>query len=289
MSSDKDPFVFISYRRADSSAASRWLAQTIARTYGSHRVFVDTESIRVGENWPARIDEALASATILIVVIGPSWLKMADEDGRRRIDKKDDWVFQEIKHGLHSRIHIIPLLLSNTNMPQPNALPEGIAKLSLIQGFELRDNRWESDLSLLLNTLDRMGLNRQSNQAIRYPIPRVTLKELTELELKTELEHLTNWRVASSEIPGQVQQIRTELFRSFEFACFDDAIAYMSAAVPKINQIQHHPRWENAWRTVSVWLSTWDIGHKISSLDIQLATYLDQLRSTFPPPKRRRK
>jgi hypothetical protein len=127
MSNDKNPFVFISYRRADSSAASRWLAQTIARTYGSHRVFIDSDSIRVSENWPARIDEALAFATILVVIIGPSWLKIADEIGRCQLDKADDWVLREIKHALQSGIHIIPLLLSNTRMPERDALPDTIA------------------------------------------------------------------------------------------------------------------------------------------------------------------
>jgi hypothetical protein len=32
---------------------------------------------------------------------------------------------------------------------------------------------------------------------------------------------------------------------------------------------------------VSVWLSTWDIGHKPSRLDIELALYLDELYKTF--------
>jgi pterin-4a-carbinolamine dehydratase len=85
----------------------------------------------------------------------------------------------------------------------------------------------------------------------------------------------------SSEIPGREPQMRTELYRSFEFSSFDDAIAFMGAAVPTINQLNHHPRWENLWRTVSVWLTTWDIGHRISPLDIDLAMSLDQLRNAF--------
>ena len=34
--------VFISYRRQDCSAAARWLYQTIQRTFGPSRVFMDT-------------------------------------------------------------------------------------------------------------------------------------------------------------------------------------------------------------------------------------------------------
>src|SRR5262249_5152060 len=85
-----EPLVFISYRRVDSSAAARWLAESIARTFGSERVFIDTESIRMGDDWPDRITRALASATIVLPVIGPTWLKVPDEHGQRRLDKARD-------------------------------------------------------------------------------------------------------------------------------------------------------------------------------------------------------
>ena len=50
---------------------------------------------------------------------------------------------------------------------------------------------------------------------------------------------------------------RSELFRVFEFASFEDAIAVMGAAVAEIVRLDHDPRWENIWRSVSVWLTTW--------------------------------
>jgi pterin-4a-carbinolamine dehydratase len=284
MNSARVPLVFISYRRVDSSAASRWLAQTIARTFGVQSVFIDTESIRMGDAWPDRIDEALQAATILVPVIGPSWLRIADEDGRRRLDKEEDWVRNEIRHGLEAKLHVIPLLLSGTPPPKREALPERIANLARFQGFELRDDRWESDLSMLLSRLGDLGLKRVSTQTVRYPTPQVTLTELTERELSSALEKLVDWQVVVSELPGYEPRKRAELYRAFEFASFQDAIAFMGAAVQRIAEADHHPRWENIWRTASVWLSTWDIGHKPSQLDLDLAFFLEQLRSTFPPP-----
>jgi hypothetical protein len=136
------PLVFISYRRVDSSAASRWLAESIARTFGAAHVFIDTESIRMGDAWPERIDSALSSATIVLPVIGPSWLRIPDENGRRRLDKPDDWVCNEIRHALQRGLPIIPLLLSpppqtpsQTLMPSREALPEPIQNLSRMQGL----------------------------------------------------------------------------------------------------------------------------------------------------------
>jgi pterin-4a-carbinolamine dehydratase len=63
--------------------------------------------------------------------------------------------------------------------------------------------------------------------------------------------------------------------KAFRFKRFEDAIAFMHTAVPDIDRLNHHPRWENVWKTVTIWLSTWDAGHVITHLDIDLAKLLD--------------
>jgi pterin-4a-carbinolamine dehydratase len=288
MNAAPEPLIFVSYRRADSSAAARWIADSIRRTFGPARVFIDTDSIRMGDTWPDRINRALEAATIILPVIGPTWLKIVDDYGRRRLDRPDDWVCGEIRHALESRLPIIPLLLSNTPMPPREALPECIGNLSRIQAFELRDSRWENDLAALFERLVELGFERTSGETVRYPKPMVSLKDLTDLELKSALENLPNWKVSVSDIPGSEPSKRTELARVFEFASFEDAIAFMGVAARRITEIDHHPRWENIWRSVIVHLTTWDIGHKPSALDLELAQNLEEVRSTFPPPKIRK-
>ena len=115
----------------------------------------------------------------------------------------------------------------------------------------------------------------------------VRLSELTPQELQNGLERLPAWKVIASENNPVGTAQRFELCRTFEFASFEDAIRFMSDAVPKITDMQHHPRWENLWRSVSVFLSTWDIGHKPSQLDLELAAYLEELRRRFPEARRR--
>jgi tetratricopeptide (TPR) repeat protein len=166
-----EPLVFISYRRADSSAAARWIADSIARDFGSQHVFIDTDSIRIGDAWPGRIDDALASATIVLPVIGPAWLRLADQYGRRRLDRIDDWVCNEIYQALQRRLHVIPLLLSNTPVPLPEALPERIKQLSDLQALELSDTRWNSDIATLLERLVDLGLKRTGTQPEGGKIP----------------------------------------------------------------------------------------------------------------------
>jgi pterin-4a-carbinolamine dehydratase len=240
----------------------------------------------MSDDWAERIRKALASATLLMPVIGPSWLSVADQHRKRRIDNADDWVRNEIRHALQSKLRILPVLLSKTPMPERAAFPDAIADLARFQGFELRDDRWEGDLALLLTRMQELGFRRVSSQNIRYPVPRVSLHELTEKQLRDALKRLPEWQAVTSDLPGSPGLVGSEIHRAYEFASFEDAMAFMSAAVGRIGALDHHPRWENVWRTVSVWLSTWDIGHKPSALDIELATYLDRLRRDFAPARR---
>lgn len=279
------PYAFVSYRRADSSAASRWLATSIARTFGAQSVFVDTETIRMSDDWATRINEALRASTVVVPVIGSRWLSLTDADHRRRIDHRNDWVHKEILHALTERKRILPILLSRTPMPSSSALPEPLSGLARFQGFELRDERWESDLATLLVEMERFGFVRSDTGNVRYPNPKVRLSELTLQELSDGLASLPAWKIVSSDLAGVGSVQRTELSRTFEFGSFADAIRFMSEAVSRIEGLQHHPRWQNIWRSVSVYLCTWDIGHKPSCLDLELAEYLEELRRQFPGPR----
>ncbi|WP_218510972.1 4a-hydroxytetrahydrobiopterin dehydratase [Variovorax sp. dw_308] len=102
------------------------------------------------------------------------------------------------------------------------------------------------------------------------------------------LQGLPGWDSRVSDLAGGAGRQRTEICKSYEFASFEDAVAFMGAAVPKIAELQHHPRWPNIWRTVSVWLSTWDVGHKPSALDLEVAAHLDLLRATYPASRLKR-
>ena len=79
------------------------------RTFGPDSVFMDTEAIRVSAQWPKAITGGLQQATHAIAVIGPQWLRVTDDYGRRRIDRKDDWVRNEISHALQHRKRILPV------------------------------------------------------------------------------------------------------------------------------------------------------------------------------------
>lgn len=266
--------IFISYRRRDGSAIARWLAETIEQNFGKATVFVDTEAIESGDHWPARLEEALKKSSVMIVLIGPEWLRAHDEFGSRRLDNPKDWVRKEIAHALENQLKIIPVLVSKAELPEAKGLPKVIRPLLEFQTFELRIEQWQIDTTQLLALLEHEGFARTTPQ-ILYPKPAKYPQALTDEELMEFLEQHSAWRLIAR--VGVKGEKRTELMRTYEFASFEDAIHYMSSATRHIGKLDHHPDWENIWRSITVWLTTWDIGHKPSHYDIELAQYLDEL------------
>lgn len=69
---------------------------------------------------------------------------------------------------------------------------------------------------------------------------------------------------------------RDAITRTFVFADFNEAFAFMTQCALKAEQMNHHPEWFNVWNKVVVTLTTHDTGG-VSELDIQLATFMDNL------------
>jgi pterin-4a-carbinolamine dehydratase len=249
----------------------------LERIFGSGSFFMDAESIEVGSDWSEELDHALNEVSALIVLIGRSWLILSDEYGRRYIDQKEDWVHKEILHALQRRIALLPVLIGQATVPVPNALPTDIMALSAKQMIKLTERHWRQDFERLVKQLESAGFVRNVGN-YRFPrVPRDAFlpAPLSEQQLREALEQLCDWRIANDDLPGQ--EHTTELVRKYGFKSFESVMSFMMAASSHISTVQHHPRWENQWRTLIVRLTTWDIGHKITRLDVELARYLDGL------------
>ncbi len=67
-----------------------------------------------------------------------------------------------------------------------------------------------------------------------------------------------------------------KLYRSFRFANFRRAFAFMSGAALAAEQLNHHPEWFNVWSKVDVHLNTHEAGG-ITELDFRLAQAMNEL------------
>ncbi len=280
------PLLFIGYRRADSQQAAIGLYVQLRARIGPASVFMDRSGISAGDIWSERLRTVLNQATVVIALIGPAWLKSADEYGRRRLDMPDDWVRNELVAAFDSGKPIIPVLLGNLQtMPTGDALPDVLKPLGTYQAYTLRDDHWDSDLYDLVRLLVDRHEFKEVDRKVILPNPEVTIKPLTQAELDDELKRLFGWEPVENLIPGDYPKSRHELRRVYVFKSFQAAVRFMGAAVAPINKLQHHPRWENQWRTVTVYLTTWDIGFRISRLDVELAKGLDALYSESTRPR----
>lgn len=64
--------------------------------------------------------------------------------------------------------------------------------------------------------------------------------------------------------------------KTYVFADFTEAFAFMTRAALWSEKWNHHPEWTNVYKTVHVTLTTHDVGG-LSALDAKLARKLDQL------------
>jgi hypothetical protein len=184
--------IFISYRRVDTGQAVRSLSAILKQAFGPEAVFVDTETVRAGSQWPEQIDQALQASDILLVTLGPKWLRIADEYGRRRLDHDDDWVQNEIASAIKRNINIFPLLIGGAKRPVVAGLPPRLARFANYPSFDLRDEQWEHDVAALIDRLADIGCRRVA-ASIRYPKPLTFPKALSPNELSAALDQMDGW------------------------------------------------------------------------------------------------
>jgi 4a-hydroxytetrahydrobiopterin dehydratase len=72
-----------------------------------------------------------------------------------------------------------------------------------------------------------------------------------------------------------------QLEKTFTFADFESAMAFMQQAATKIAEIDHHPTWTNTYNRIHVTLTTHDAGNHVTDKDRALAQLLDNLYQNF--------
>lgn len=80
---------------------------------------------------------------------------------------------------------------------------------------------------------------------------------------------------ALQELPGWSQEGEA-IVKSFEFADFSAAIAFMGTAARSIDEMDHHPEWTNVYNRVDIRLTSHDAGG-VTDRDVQLARIIERL------------
>jgi 4a-hydroxytetrahydrobiopterin dehydratase len=91
--------------------------------------------------------------------------------------------------------------------------------------------------------------------------------QLSEAERADALDGLSDW----DHDPG-----RDAITRSFTFANFSEAFAFMTRVALLAEVADHHPEWSNVYNRVDILLTTHDAGG-LSERDIEMAESIDAL------------
>ncbi len=272
--------IFISYRRDDSAAEAALLKKYLEEELDNGLIFMDTQSIKVGSIWPNKLKNAIKTANVVIIVIGKKWLKIADEDGRRRIDDPNDWVRKEIENAEKVNALIMPVLVDGAVFPNKNALPKAIEFVSEIMFIPIRRDYWDHDILLLLKQIEnqvsfksskhhaKVGIYPKNTPAAAIPLNINRIEEALRLEIP-------EWKIIK-------KSNKQEIVRDFKFANFQDVTKFMYRVAPACDVMNHHPNWQHIWKTLIARLNTWDDElFQITDRDIVLAKYFDRIFEEF--------
>jgi hypothetical protein len=142
--------IFINYRRDDSIGMAGRLHDRLAHTFGRAKLFMDVDHIPVGTDFVAHLNSQVAECDVILVVIGPNWLSVKDESGRRRLDDPDDFVAIEIAAALTREIRVIPVLVDGARMPKASELPDSLKPLARRHAVDVRHAHFGHDAEALV-------------------------------------------------------------------------------------------------------------------------------------------
>lgn len=149
--------LFVSYRRSDSPSAARQLADALKARFGEDNVFFDTEDLHLGTSWHRDIEGRIADADVIVAVIGPRWMDIADERGRRRVrhPEEEDVLRTELEAALRNGRLLVPVLVDEATMPSRERLPRPFKPLAGLEAASLRHGSWGQDVDALMDALPR--------------------------------------------------------------------------------------------------------------------------------------
>ncbi|PSR17787.1 hypothetical protein C8255_10845 [filamentous cyanobacterium CCP3] len=153
MSSAKS--IFISYRRRTSIDITGRIYDRLIAHFGENSVFKDVDSIPFGVNFRHHLEQEVSHCPVLLAIIDPNWLGVADDRSRPKLANPADWVRIEIETALKRDRLVIPVLVGGATLPEESDLPEGLKALAYRQSAQVRcDPDFHRDLDRLIHRIE---------------------------------------------------------------------------------------------------------------------------------------
>lgn len=155
--------IFISYRRGDSLGSTGRLYDRLVSQFADKHIFMDVDTIAPGEDFIDAIEKAVEKCSILLAVIGKNWVNITDAQGQRMLLNPYDFVRVEIRTAMDRNIRVIPVLVENAPVPNPDELPDDLKQLSRKNAIELRHTTFNSDVDRLVRSIQKFFEDEEAN------------------------------------------------------------------------------------------------------------------------------
>ena len=177
------PDIFVSYRRSDTAMASGRVFDHLQAFFGDEKVFMDVNTIQLGEDFVEVLERSVKESQIMLVMIGPSWMTPADSNGRPRIQDPKDYVRYELVCAFRHELRVIPVLVDGAEMPSEDTLPLELVSLARRNAISLSTNLFKRDIAYLI---DAIKSTFESAPTERHPIVTSVPKDLLDRIMDTK-------------------------------------------------------------------------------------------------------
>jgi formylglycine-generating enzyme required for sulfatase activity len=219
--------IFICYRRHDSLDMAGRLYDKLEGHFGNDAVFMDVDSLSVGERFPEKIRSTIAQCDVFLALIGRQWLDSRDGDGRRRLDDTEDYVRLEIEEALRQRVTPVPVLLHGAEMPSKKALPATFGALTEFHAARLRPNPdFKHDVGKLIDGIEAAIAGREKERVARQQAERERAEQETAERERMAHEQAERKRAERE----QIEREQAERQRAAQEAAERERIAQEQAA-----------------------------------------------------------
>ena len=189
------PSIFVSYRDSDSAAYAGRIFDRLRFWFGKNELFFDVYSIETGDDFPEEIDRAIRAVSAVLVVIGPKWLDVLNQQAT---EPRVDFVHQEVaiavQRGIAGETVVLPILVGGAKMPASKGLRaelrDEIGKLFDYQAHTFHGNQADLD-----NQFER--LRRRLAQIDGVPAPSAQSSSI-EGELNLDFQGIVPTRLPMS-------------------------------------------------------------------------------------------
>ena len=128
-------WIFLNYRRDDTAAVADSIFGRLKESFGDV-VFKDVDGMPAGRDFREYILSVMTTAQVVLIIVGPDWLRADEESGQPRLFDEDDTLRSEIEAAIDQECLIVPVHVRGVGVPRRQQLPESIQPIVDLTWYE---------------------------------------------------------------------------------------------------------------------------------------------------------